>query len=236
MEAGVTLPSHRHEQHQLLHSLPGLLRVDIDDMSWMIPSSRGIWIPAHVDHEVHALTDTVLRTVYLDEQDRPGPSTGVVEVSTLLSELIEHLVTRPTQHGPAYETVLLDLLDRVPAHLGLAIPTPSDLDIQHITLTLETHPSDPRTLAQWAVELHMSQRTLHRRFVADVGMRFTDYRRILRTQHALHDITLGHTVTDTARRNGYSSPSAFAHAFRTTTGLTPSQARQQLRPNQQTNR
>ena len=67
----------------------------------------------------------------------------------------------------------------------------------------------------------MSDRTLARRFEADVGMSLRSWRRRMRLFKAIEMLGGGMDVTRTALDLGYSSSSAFIYAFRTVMGLSP---------------
>ena len=67
----------------------------------------------------------------------------------------------------------------------------------------------------------MSERTLARRFEAEVGMSFRHWRRRLRLFKAIELLGGGLDVTRTAMELGYGSTSAFVYAFRTQMGRSP---------------
>src|SRR5690606_28503159 len=86
---------------------------------------------------------------------------------------------------------------------------------------LYTDPADPRDLKTWGRQIGMSERTLARRFEADVGVTFRTWRRRLRLHRAIELLGSGLDVTQTALELGYGSPSAFVYAFRTEMGCSP---------------
>ncbi len=67
----------------------------------------------------------------------------------------------------------------------------------------------------------MSERTLARRFEAEVGMSLRSWRRRLRLFKAIELLGGGLDVTQTAMELGYGSTSAFVYAFRTEMGCSP---------------
>jgi AraC-like DNA-binding protein len=67
----------------------------------------------------------------------------------------------------------------------------------------------------------MSERTLTRRFEAELGMSLRSWRRRLRLFKAVELMGGGLDVTRTALELGYGSTSAFVYAFRTETGCSP---------------
>nr|WP_302474095.1 AraC family transcriptional regulator [Roseococcus sp. MDT2-1-1] len=67
----------------------------------------------------------------------------------------------------------------------------------------------------------MSERTLARRFEAELGMSLRSWRRRLRLFKAIELLGGGLSVTRTAMELGYGSSSAFVYAFRTAMGCSP---------------
>ena len=86
---------------------------------------------------------------------------------------------------------------------------------------LYADPADPRGPEAWGREIGMSERTLARRFEAEVGMSFRTWRRRLRLFKAIELLGGGLDVTRTAMDLGYGSTSAFIYAFRTEMGCSP---------------
>ena len=67
----------------------------------------------------------------------------------------------------------------------------------------------------------MSERTLTRRFEAELGMSFRSWRTRLRLFKAIELLGGGMDVTRTALELGYGSTSAFVYAFRIDMGCSP---------------
>lgn len=67
----------------------------------------------------------------------------------------------------------------------------------------------------------MSERTLARRFEAELGMSLRTWRRHLRLFKAIEFLGGGLGVTQTAMELGYGSTSAFVFAFRSEMGSSP---------------
>lgn len=68
----------------------------------------------------------------------------------------------------------------------------------------------------------MARRTLERLFVRETGMSVGQWRQRLRLMQALRLLAEGESVTRVSVRAGYSTPSAFTHAFRRAMGQPPS--------------
>ncbi len=93
---------------------------------------------------------------------------------------------------------------------------------------LRSDPADPRTLAQWAEQLHSTERTLARRCVRELGMNFGQWRARLKLLKALAWLKGELPVQEIGWRLGYGSTSAFIAMFNRELGCSPQRYRQQL--------
>jgi AraC-like DNA-binding protein len=94
----------------------------------------------------------------------------------------------------------------------------------HVEAALEADPGDERSLADWAAQVHSTERTLARRCRRDLGMGFAEWRQRLRIVRALPRLEAGEKVASVALDLGYASASAFIAMFRRVTGATPREA------------
>jgi transcriptional regulator GlxA family with amidase domain len=122
--------------------------------------------------------------------------------------------------------VLIDQLALAPAQ-GSYLPTSDEPLLRPVLTALEKNPADGRSLAQWAKQVHTTERTLERRCQQHLGLSFTDWRQRLRVVKALAMLETGHSVESIALDLGYSSASAFIAMFRRMTGTTPDKVRGQ---------
>ena len=67
----------------------------------------------------------------------------------------------------------------------------------------------------------IAPRTLTRRFVAETGFSFTEWRQRVRLLKALEMLAAGKSVTTISLDLGYGNVSAFIALFRRTFGVTP---------------
>jgi AraC-like DNA-binding protein len=96
---------------------------------------------------------------------------------------------------------------------------------------IHAHPSQPWTLDALAVAANMSRSTFSARFKASVGRAPMDYLLHWRMQRAARALRTGMlTIASIAFENGYSSESAFSHAFKRVTGQAPAKFRRQAAP------
>lgn len=86
-------------------------------------------------------------------------------------------------------------------------------------------PAHRWTVPKLAAEVGMSRSAFAQRFSASVGTPPLDYLTSWRMVLAQRKLKVGQAIATIAEEVGYSSQSAFAHAFKRTTGLTPRSGR-----------
>lgn len=218
---------HHHVKTQLIHAARGIMIVRTDDAAWLVPPGLALWMPAGMEHQVEAVTDLGLRTLFVERNlaEPIAPECRVVEVPPLVRELVLAAVEIPPDYaldGPdgRLMLVLLDRLARLEtAPLGL--PMPRDRRLVRVAEALLSDPGDPRDLADWGRSVGASPRTLSRRFAAETGLTFQGWRQRRRLLAALERLAAGEAVTSVAFDLGYRSPSAFVAMFRRQLGTTP---------------
>ena len=220
--AGHVIETHAHSTHQVIHAASGILRVTSAAAVWVVPPGRAIWMPAGRPHALYCHTEVALRTVYLRAAPPGlGDACRVCSVSPLLREVLLRLADDPAAAGnPHLQALLFEELAASEA-LPLTLPHPADPRLRRLTAALLADPQDSRSLAAWAGVLGLSQRNLIRRFRAETGLTFREWRRQARLLAALERLGAGRPVTAVAFEVGYDSVSAFIAAFRETLGCTP---------------
>jgi AraC-like DNA-binding protein len=216
---------HTHPDHQVAWALTGVLMVETEASSWILPPTRALWIPAGLPHETSASSPTAtLRSVYVRPETCPVDWSVPTPVAArpLLTELIGYLEGESLDAGrrTRAEQLLLDLLEPLPVHT-LELRPPVSEPARRVADGLVADPADPRTLGEWGHVVGASGRTLARAFAAETGMPFGRWRTLARLRAALPALAAGMAVGRVAQRVGYASASAFVAAFRRETGLTP---------------
>lgn len=226
--SGHRSPPHRHPNAQLLHAVTGVMVVSTEQGRWVVPPTRGVWVPAGVEHAVRMVGEVHMRAAFVEPDAAPGLPTQcvVLGISALLRELILAALDIPLSYqrdsrdGRLMRLLLDELhtLQTLPLHL----PQPSDALLQPICDRLRESPDDPTSAESWSRKLGIDPRTLHRRFVKATGLTFTQWRQQARLLNALERLASGERVLDIALALGYSSPTAFTTMFKRQFGLTPS--------------
>lgn len=230
---------HRHAWAQLAYSASGMLRVvaargpgEDEEVTFIVPPSRAVWIAPGVRHAVHALEAAAFRTLYLDASVTPvgWSRCRMIEVSPLLRELIPALdgADAPSSREAAIVRLVLDELthaDTLPIGVPLSHPERGDKRLRAMCQSVLHNPGERATLAQWAADAGASERTMARLFRAELGMSYPQWRQQVVLAHALPRLARGETVGQVAQDLGYRSESAFSAMFHQAMGMPPRQLR-----------
>jgi AraC-like DNA-binding protein len=225
--ADTVLDRHSHNWVQLVYASEGVMSVQTDDGTWIVPPNRSVWIPARVGHSIAMSGKVSMRTIYfLPTLVKTFPRRCcVIEVSPLLRELILRAVAMgPLRRDvPAHRRLVDFMLDqlRVLPTLPLELPMPRDPRALRIAVLIRDNPGDRATLATLAKTAGASHRTLERVFRADTRMTLGRWRQQARLLLAVRMLASGESVTSTALEVGYDSTSAFIEAFSSVLGATP---------------
>ncbi|MFF1615315.1 AraC family transcriptional regulator [Amycolatopsis sp. NPDC058278] len=222
--AGQVIERHRHEEHQLVYVIRGVLAVRTDRGAWVACADRAVWMPAGTWHEHRVYGASEVLTLMFPVRDAPldGGAPTVVAVSALLRELLL-AATEPglgTDEASRLHAVLRDRLRR--AHdQPLTLPEARDPRLAHACRLVTDDLSRPRTTAWLARRTGTSERTLSRLFRLEFGTTYPQWRTTTRVFHAMVQLAEGASVTQTAHRCGWATPSAFVETFTRTMGRTP---------------
>jgi AraC-like DNA-binding protein len=225
--SGTLLERHAHAWAQLVYGSTGVMTVETDHGTWVVPAQRGVWIPAETGHSIAVAGWVSMRTVYIapDLTAALPQRCAVLAIPPLLRELILHAVERgPLRRDCAEDRRLVDfLLDqlRVLPVEPLELPMPTDPRALRIALHLRADPGATEPVHTLSRAAGASRRTLERLFLRETGMSFGRWRQQARLLHAMRLLARGDAVTSIAMDVGYQSPSAFITAFSGVLGTTP---------------
>ncbi|NPC56560.1 AraC family transcriptional regulator [Caenimonas soli] len=240
MPADTHFEPHSHAWSQLAYCASGIVQVRAeqgaparDEVTYIIPPSRAVWIAPGARHAIHVLEDAQFRTLYIDASVTPPGWSGcrVIVVSSLLRELVQALDAQPGAPLPkAREALLSELvLDEI-THAdiqALGVPLPhaqaGDKRLRALCEAVLRAPSQRSTLAEWAAEFGASERTMARLFREELGTSYQQWRQQAILAHALPMLARGVPVSHVAASSGYASDSAFTAMFKGAMGQPPSQ-------------
>ena len=232
MPADTHFEPHHHPWAQLAYCASGIVQVTVaapDEVTYIVPPSRAVWIAPGARHAVHVLEAAEFRTLYIDASATPDGWAGcrMLVVSSLLRELI-HALDDPTRPTPAREALLTQLvLDELRnAHtqaLGVPMPHPQSGDkrLRALCEAVLRAPAERATLAEWATDVGASERTVARLFRTELGTSYQQWRQQAVLAHALPLLARGKPVSQVAAAAGYASDSAFSAMFKAAMGQSP---------------
>ena len=225
---GHSTPMHQHTSAQLVHASSGVMAVSTPVGHWVVPPTRGIWVPAATPHAVRMVSAVHMRTVFVRPETRPElPTTCcVVAISPLLRELLiaATAIQQPYEadsRNARIMQLLLDELTTLPT-LPLHLPLPTDPRLRRLCQALLSQPDNNATLQEWGNVVGADARTIQRLFVRETQLRFGQWRQQARLLLGLEQLAAGTRVIDVALNLGYQSPSAFTAMFKRQFGAVPS--------------
>ena len=225
--SGTVLDHHTHDWAQLVYATDGVMTVESEQGTWVVPSYRAVWIPARIAHSIAMSGRVSMRTLYIE----PGLVRAlpvrccVVAVSPLLRELILHVIARSPLRREVAEhrrlaDFLVDQLRELPA-VPLELPVPRDERALRLAQRLREEPGETAPVDRLARSAGASRRTLERLFRKETGMSLGRWRQQARLLQAMRLLARGEPVTSIALQVGYDSPSAFIATFKSLLGTTP---------------
>ncbi len=227
-DPGLDTDMHVHSRSQLIFAIAGTMTVTTTTGIWAVPSNRGVWIPAGVEHSVKSNDRLSMRSMFIDPH-RCAKLTEccMVIINPLLRELILHANQLPALYpldGPEdrFMAVLVERIQAAPT-APLYLPMPEDRRLRRVAMALLENPRDSKSVHEWGKHVGASARTISRLFPVETGMSFTHLQQSARILEALRRLSVGESVVNVAHEVGYDSPSAFVLMFKKTMGKTPKQ-------------
>lgn len=223
---GHFIPPHHHRRHQLLCALTGVVEVTTENGSWVMPPRRGMWLPAHTEHQVKILGRVLMHSLYFEPRlmaDMP-PHCQVLQISGFMRVLIAEamgLSSVPDPRSIALATLLQHELLRQP-HVALSLPLPQSASLAIRCRSFLASPNIHDTIDAWALSLGVSRRAFTRKFKAETGFSFVEWRQQACLVAALPRLVAGESITTVALDLGYENPAAFTTMFKRTLGFPPS--------------
>ena len=231
---------HHHAWAQLAYCATGIVQVTAqhnetggDQVTYIVPPSRAVWIAPGAQHAITVIESAEFCTLYIDPSVVPMGWSGcrVMVVSALMRELIHALDVPPTASRPQMrEPMIVPLLLNEITHatiqaLGVPMPNPQSGDkrLRALCEAVLRAPAERATLAEWAVDIGASERTVARLFRTELCTSFQQWRQQAVLAHALPLLARGTPVSHVAALSGYESDSAFSAMFKAAMGQPPSQ-------------
>ena len=224
----VEVPMHSHTNGQINYVGRGTVHLITPDAAWVIPQQRIIWMPPGHPHSVrsHGVSGS-WKIMTPQSYGAFLPKTvSVLQTSNLLFAALDALPPERESISLSklrllIEVIKLELQSAKSESFGVTLPRTARFD--PLVDALLRRPEDGRGIDEWAKAVGMSRRTFTRTFIAETGSTFGQWRKALLLGKALDLLSEGSSVSEAAIELGYSSPSAFAAAFRKRFGAPPGQ-------------
>lgn len=219
---------HSHDTGQLFALREGLQVIETPSGRWVQPPGWIGWIAPRCAHAAQSFGATAGWSLHIDptvaEALPDGPH--VFAVTPLMQALVDRLTSLDAPDPllePRRARLVAVLVDELAAsgEASLHLPMPQDRRLASMAAALADDPALPDGIDEWADRIGMARRTLTRRFAAETGLSFAQWRQQARLLKAVELLSLREPVTAVALTVGYSSVSAFIEAFRKHFGRTP---------------
>jgi AraC-like DNA-binding protein len=222
-------PQHSHETGQFGYVWRGSGLLQIENHTSLLPPRHAFWIPADCRHSFSALRASVMTFLYFENSlDSSLPSCATllavdplcVGLLSAFRELEQVVEGEETERDRLF-SVLRDRIGRLP-RCREVVANMLDPRLSPIVAAVFEEPTRNHTLGGWSHAVGATERTLVRLFRHTFGMTFLEWRQRILMDEALRRLQAGESVTVVALDLGYSTPSAFSHAFHEATGVPPS--------------
>lgn len=218
---------HSHRRTELLHASGGLLVLHTENGTWTAPAGHALLVAADVPHELAAYGCIAMRAAFLSDEILAGPMTRdcrVIAVSDLLDIALRALAEGPLLYEPAgrgghLAALVADEIGRA-AEIEIALPVPQNKALRKLCRDLIQTPSLAHDLDGWSAVAGVSRSTFTRRFRAETGLSFAEWRRRLRMLHAMTLNAEGAPLRFAAETAGYRSANALRDMMRRTMNRT----------------
>ncbi|HGM5583015.1 TPA: helix-turn-helix transcriptional regulator [Pseudomonas putida] len=234
-DADTISPTHSHAWGMLNYAAHGVMHLDVEGQRYVSPPNYAVWVPPDIEHGCHNLQAIVLRSVYLDRSlcaELPQQPCSL-KISDILKAILGDFARRDLriaqdERDQRLVQVLLDQLLLAPTQTCY-LPFARSDGLRQVLDALHAEPGDNRPLGDWAAQVHVSERTLARQFIRELGISFGEWRLRLRFLRAIEALETGAPIQSIAFDLGYSSASAFIAMFQRQARCTPEQYRRQVR-------
>ncbi|MBO0979518.1 AraC family transcriptional regulator [Microbacterium sp. SD291] len=217
--------AHSHERDQLAW-IPGGARIRVADSHWRLQGDQFAWIPALAEHDMQMSGAEEMFSLYLDPSIRLPQSRWnrplALPVDPVAGAIVRSLCTSKIDGARVDASIaLLMAILAVTDESYDALAVPHDPRARAVADAILLDPAEERGLDDWAQQLGVSTKTLHRAFLADTGLTFSQWRTRARIYAAERLLAEGHSVQETSERTGYATSTGFIKAFRQVFGATP---------------
>ncbi|MFY2508471.1 AraC family transcriptional regulator [Vibrio pectenicida] len=231
MAKGYVDKMHSHNWHQIIFPIKGLLQTQSDNYQYLLPHTSALFVPATLEHESIALSDTTFIGIYINPAFSRNYKNRLrtLYLTPFLKELLQE-IRRTYSYTNMHEKTLrlLDVLhDQVYTDevMTFQLLLPHDRRLRFIFNQLSEKPTLDWSLKIWGDKVGASERTLSRLFFKEFNTSFPRWRQHLRLIYSLPLLDEKLPIQVIADNIGYKNDSSYIKAFKSYFDLTPQQFR-----------
>lgn len=226
--------------HYLLYAASGTFTLEVADRRWLLPPQRAAWVAADVLIHIHAAGPVTSSSILFAKGSiaQPAFDCRVFAVTPLAREMILYAMRWDMDRDPQDTTAnqFFAAVAGVCAELATHpeqfwLPRVRSPELKNAIDYILDHLESPLSVEQISQAIHVSERTLARRFVDEAHLpcgQFIQRVRMIRAMELIAEQDL--PITEVAFSVGFSSISAFNAGFRRFTLETPLQYRKRFVP------
>ena len=231
MAKGYVDKMHSHNWHQIIFPIKGLLQTQSDNYQYLLPHTSALFVPATLEHESIALSDTTFIGIYINPAFSRDYKNRLrtLYLTPFLKQLLQE-IRRTYSYTNMHEKTLrlLDVLhDQVYTDevMTFQLLLPHDRRLRFIFNQLSEKPTLDWSLKIWGDKVGASERTLSRLFFKEFNTSFPRWRQHLRLVYSLPLLDEELPIQVIADNIGYKNDSSYIKAFKSYFDLTPQQFR-----------
>ncbi|HAS6461230.1 TPA: helix-turn-helix domain-containing protein [Vibrio parahaemolyticus] len=222
---------HQHTWHQIIFPIKGLLQTQTEHYQHLVPHTSALFVPAGVQHESIALSNTIFVGIYLNPEFGATyePQVRTIALTPFLNELLQE-IRRQCENETSHEEVLHLLAVLHDQILKSNVQTfqlllPQDRRLKLIFEQLTDEPASSCSLKEWGEKIGASERTLSRLFAKEFNTSFLLWRQQIRLIYSLSLLDESLPIQAIADLVGYQNDSSYIKAFKAYFDVTPQQFR-----------
>ena len=222
---------HQHTWHQIIFPIKGLLQTQTEHYQHLVPHTSALFVPAGVQHESIALSNTIFVGIYLNPEFGATyePQVRTIALTSFLNALLQE-IRRLCEGETSHEEVLHllavlhdQILKRNVQTFQLLLP--QDRRLKLIFEQLTDEPALSCSLKEWGEKIGASERTLSRLFAKEFNTSFLLWRQQIRLIYSLSLLDESLPIQAIADLVGYQNDSSYIKAFKAYFDMTPQQFR-----------
>ncbi|GAK17020.1 LOW QUALITY PROTEIN: transcriptional regulator, AraC family [Vibrio sp. JCM 19053] len=218
---------HQHTWHQIIFPIKGLLQTQTEHYQHLVPHTSALFVPAGVQHESIALSNTIFVGIYLNPEfgatyEHKEPL--LRRFMSFYKRSADCVKVRQAREVLHLLAVLHDqILKRNVQTFQLLLP--QDRRLKLIFERLTDEPALSCSLKEWGEKIGASERTLSRLFAKEFNTSFLLWRQQIRLIYSLSLLDESLPIQAIADLVGYQNDSSYIKAFKAYFDMTPQQFR-----------